>query len=76
MIKNLPVAEILGLPAAERLELLELIWDSLRAVPANVPVSDELKEELERRLADFEANPDGGLSWEEARQGIVQGIYQ
>ena len=48
-MKVLPVAEILELPIAERIRLVELIWDSIAAVPEAVPLSDELKAELERR---------------------------
>jgi putative addiction module component (TIGR02574 family) len=72
-MKALPVAEILELPIAERIRLVELIWESVAAVPEAVPVSDELKAELDRRLADFEANPEAGSPWEEVRERIVQG---
>ncbi|MFY9826021.1 MAG: addiction module protein [Thermoanaerobaculia bacterium] len=37
-----------------------------------IGVSDELKAELDRRLAEFEANPEAGLPWEEVREWIVQ----
>ena len=71
-MKQLSVAEILELPVAERIRLVELIWDSIAAVPETVPVSEDLKAELDRRLAEFEANPEGGSPWEEVRQRIVQ----
>ena len=64
-MKQLSVAEILELPVAERIRLIELIWDSIAAVPEAVPVSEELKAELDRRLAEFEANPEGDSPWEE-----------
>ena len=44
--------EILHLPAAERLRLVEDIWDSLTASAADVPVPDWHREKLDRRLAD------------------------
>jgi putative addiction module component (TIGR02574 family) len=75
-MKALPVAEILELPVAERIRLVELIWESVAAVPEAVPVSDELKAELDRRLADFEANPQAGSPWEEVRERIVQGRWR
>lgn len=75
-MKALPVAEILELPVAERIRLVELIWESVAAVPDAVPVSDELKAELDRRLADFEANPEAGSPWEEVRERIVQGRWR
>ena len=75
-MKQFPVAEILELPVAERIRLVELIWDSIAAVPEAVTVSDELKAELNRRLAEFEANPEAGSPWEEVRKRIVQGTWR
>jgi putative addiction module component (TIGR02574 family) len=75
-MKVLPVAEILELPIAERIRLVELIWDSIAAVPEAVPLSDELKAELERRLAEFEANPNADSPWEEVRRRIAQGTWR
>ena len=75
-MKQLSIAEILELPVAERIRLGELIWDSIAAVPEAVPVSEELKAELDRRLAEFEANPEGGSPWEEVRERIVRGKWR
>lgn len=75
-MKQLSVAEILELPVAERIRLVELIWDSIAAVPEAVTVSEELKLELDRRLAEFEANPEGGSPWEEVRERIVRGQWR
>ena len=44
--------EILHLPAADRLQLVGDIWDSLTASTADVPLPDWHREELDRRLAD------------------------
>lgn len=62
-MNQINLSDILELPVAERIRLVELIWDSVAAVPEQVPVSDELKAELERRLAEFEANPEAGSPW-------------
>jgi putative addiction module component (TIGR02574 family) len=59
------VAEILALPVEDRVRLVEAIWDSISAVPEALPLTDWQKEELDRRLAELEANPDAGLSLEE-----------
>lgn len=52
------------LSIAERLELIEKIWDSLpeQVTPAEVP--EWHIRELERRRADAEANPGLGTPWE------------
>jgi len=51
------------LTAEERLTLIGDIWDSL--APAEVPVSEAQREELDRRLDDLEADPVPGIPWAE-----------
>jgi len=46
------LTEILDLPTAERLRLVEDIWDSLATSVTELPVPDWHREELDRRLAD------------------------
>jgi len=59
------VAEILALPVAERMRMVEAIWDSISAVPEALPLTQWQKDELDRRLAEFEADPDSGATLEE-----------
>ena len=59
------VAEILALPVTERMRLVEAIWDSISAVPDALPLTQWQKDELDRRLAEFEADPDSGATLEE-----------
>ncbi|MBS4097822.1 MAG: addiction module protein [Sulfuricella sp.] len=58
------------LPVQERIRLVELVWDSVAAVPEAVEISPALKAELEARLAEFEANPDAGYSWDQAKSRL------
>jgi putative addiction module component (TIGR02574 family) len=55
------------LSVAERILLVEEIWDSIAATPESVPLMAWQKHELDRRLADLEANPNAGSSWEEVQ---------
>lgn len=75
-MKQVSVAEILELPVEERIRLVELIWDSIAAMPESVPMSDELKAELDRCLAEFEADPEAGIPWEEVRERVIQGRWR
>ena len=75
-MSQISVAEILKLPLAERIRLVELIWDSIAAVPEAVPISDELAADLDRRLAEFEADPEAGSPWEEVRKRILRGTWR
>ena len=56
------VAEILKLPPEERMRLVEIIWASLAADPASVPLGDAHRAMIEERLAEHERNPDDVLS--------------
>lgn len=67
---NLNIREILKLSVSERIQLVEEIWDSIAAHPESLPVTDVQKSELERRLADYHANPDQGRTWEQVRDSL------
>ena len=67
------IAEILALPVPERVRLVEAIWDSISAVPEALPLTEWQKEELDRRLAEFEANPEAGSTLEEVFARIRRG---
>lgn len=51
------VAEILALPASEHVRLADAIWDSIAAAPEALELTQRQKDELDRRLAEFEADP-------------------
>lgn len=69
-MKNISISDILQLPVQERIRLVELIWDSVAAVPEAVEILPELKAELEARLAEFEENPETGFSWEQVKSHL------
>lgn len=54
-------------PVAERLALLEGIWESIAASPEGLPLTEEQQRELDRRLADLDATPQNVLTWEQIR---------
>lgn len=64
-MKRQLVTEILALPVEDRVRLVEAIWDSISAVPEALPLTDWQKGELDRRLAELEADPDAGFGLEE-----------
>lgn len=63
-------AEVLGLSVAERIQLVEDIWDTIAEVPEQVTLSDAQKAELDRRLEAYHRNPDAGSPWELVRERI------
>ena len=52
---------------AQRILLVEEIWDSIAAEPEEIPLTDAQKRDLQRRLGAYEANPKQGASWEEVK---------
>jgi len=75
-MQSIPVADILELPVQERIRLVELIWDSIAAFPDAVAVTPELKAELDRRLREFDADPDSGFPWDEVKARIKDGSWR
>ncbi len=61
---------VFDLSPAEKLQLVEDLWDDLAASPTAVPVHDWQKEELARRKANLMNNPASGLSWDEVKQRV------
>lgn len=71
------VAEILALPVQERIQLVELIWDSVAALPEPPNLSPELRAELVARLLADEAQADEpGLTWDEVKQHLRSGTWR
>ena len=64
------ITSIFDLSPAEKLQLVEDLWDDLAAGPEAVPVHDWQKEELARRKANLLTNPASGLAWEEVKRRV------
>ncbi|MCE9556177.1 MAG: addiction module protein [Planctomycetes bacterium] len=61
---------VFDLSPAEKLQLVEDLWDDLAATPQTVPVHQWQKDELARRKANLQKNPASGLSWEEVQSRV------
>jgi putative addiction module component (TIGR02574 family) len=62
---------ILELPAEERVELAQEIWESVVEHPEALPLTRGQREELERRWQAFEQRPDEGESWEDVKRSLL-----
>ena len=58
------------LSLGDRMVLVEEIWDSIAAESASLEVPQSHKEELDRRLADFDSDPHSGSSWEDVENRL------
>ena len=61
---------IFDLSPAEKLQLVEDLWDDLAAVPESVPLHDWQKEELARRKANLQRNPASATDWESVKRRV------
>jgi putative addiction module component (TIGR02574 family) len=63
------LSELFKLSVEERLQLVEDLWDSIAADTQDTPfeLTDEEKAELDRRMAEHEANPESALDWNDVR---------
>ena len=64
------MSEILELSVAERIQLVQDIWDTIAALPESLELSDVQKEEIDRRLDKLRVDPESGVSWEKLRERI------
>ncbi|WP_017293234.1 addiction module protein [Geminocystis herdmanii] len=64
--------QILPLTIAEKLKLIEDIWDSVIIYPEKIPLTQAQKEELDRRLEFYENLENQGESWEIVKEKIIK----
>ena len=68
-MSSLP-ADLLSLPAAERLQLAEALWDSVAEDQASVDLTDGQKAELDRRL-EARRGRSAASSWADVKRRIL-----
>jgi putative addiction module component (TIGR02574 family) len=64
------VSEILQLSVAERIQIVEDIWDSIGESPEELALSEAEKLELDKRLESYRENPDEGIQWETLKKNL------
>ena len=67
---EMSLSDLLKLPVAERIRLVEAIWDSIAAAPEALQLTDAEREELDQRWNAYERDPSLGSPWAEVRARI------
>lgn len=67
MVDKSPILE--SMTAQERIALMGRLWDSLDAAVA-APISPALAEELTRREAEADSDPEAGIPWQALRDEL------
>ena len=70
-MNNLFSEQILSLSIAEKLQLIEDIWDTLVTNGDQIPLTQSQKQELDRRLTSHQNIENQGESWEVVKQRIL-----
>ena len=75
----IPTFESLGinrLTVAERITLVQQIWDSIEAEAEQAPLTEAQKHEIDRRLTAHETNPGAAIPWEQVEAEALTGLCQ
>jgi len=74
MSQQLPeqASQLLRMPLTieQRMELIGELWDSIPDSLDDLPVPEWHKEELNRRLAAADADPNAAVPWEEVKERL------
>jgi putative addiction module component (TIGR02574 family) len=75
MNRQLTPEDIRRLPVADRLRLIEELWDSLDAEAAEaLPLPEWHKAELDKRLDAHESDPAAARPWDEVKSDILAAL--
>jgi putative addiction module component (TIGR02574 family) len=66
--------QLCSLPVAERLELVEDLWDSIAEEPGELRLTASHLAELDRRIDRFEESPDQGTDWNTLKGRILESL--
>jgi putative addiction module component (TIGR02574 family) len=64
------------LSVADRLRLVEELWDSIAAEVEAAPLTEAQRQEVDRRLAAHRANPGAAIPWEQAAAEALARLRQ
>ena|SRR5215211_5528027 len=70
-MKSHLLSEILNLSVAERIQLVGDVWDGIAAEAGELPLTEEERQGMDRRLADVHANPGVRRPSAEVKTGLL-----
>ena len=59
------------LSIADRMLLIDRIWESIATQTVTLPLTDEQREELDCRIEDLDQNPGNGELWEDLKKRLL-----
>jgi putative addiction module component (TIGR02574 family) len=70
-MKSISASDIAEMPIQQRIQLVEDIWDSIADMPEAVEIPHWHKQELEKRLEAYHADPSEGSPWQDIKKRIL-----
>ena len=70
-MRPISLSDILELSVSERIQLAQDIWDSIATEPEALTLTEQQRQELDRRLAGMEASTDAGTPWSAVRDRLL-----
>ena len=66
------LAAVESLPVADRVRLVEEVWDRLPPSEGPFVLTDELKAELDRRIEELDRHPEDSVPWEDVYKELSE----
>ncbi|MDH5553113.1 MAG: addiction module protein [Nitrosomonas sp.] len=70
-MKIMTASEIAEMPIQMRIQLVEDIWDSIAEMPDAMEIPQWHRQELDKRLEAYHANPSEGSPWKDVKKRIL-----
>ncbi len=67
---SISMDDIRRLSIAERIKLVEAIWDTIAASQESIPLTEGQRSELDRRRNEYAKEPSAGRTWDEIREDL------
>ena len=64
------IDELKSLTVSERLDLVELLWDSIATDPDSIPLTDAQAQLIDERLDTHRRDPKAGIAWDDLRSEL------
>ena len=64
------LSELKKFSVAEKILIVEELWESIAADQEKLKLTDEQRDELDKRVADYHLSPNKGYSWEDVKNRI------
>lgn len=68
--------EVESWPVDDRIRLVQDVWDRLGDQGYEPELTEEMKAELDRRIAEMDRDPGSGVPWEEAKARVLGRLRQ